>query len=64
MGETPSAKTAGETGDAGSITLEVETDGLRRHVTVTVSPQPTEPDGWAKVVKALSDFVSAHPERF
>ncbi len=63
MGEAPSPKPS-ETGDAGSVTLVVETDGVRRDVTMTASPGPTDADGWAKIVKALSDFVSAHPERF
>lgn len=50
--------------DIDDVEFEIETDGVRREVTVTVSPPPTDPDGWAKVIKALSDFVSAHPERF
>lgn len=57
-------ETASERADVGSFDVVVETDGVQRKVTVTVSPRPTEPDGWAKVVKAMSDFVSDHPERF
>jgi hypothetical protein len=48
----------------GDVSFVVETDGVQREVTITVSPQPVDPDGWAKVVKALYDFVCAHPERF
>jgi hypothetical protein len=64
MAETPSTITASETGDAATFKIVVETEGVQRHVTVTVSPRPTDADGWAEVVTALADLVTAHPERF
>jgi hypothetical protein len=50
--------------DVAALKLVVETEGVRRDVTITVSPRPTEALGWVEVVEALSDLVSAHPERF
>jgi hypothetical protein len=64
MGETASTTPAGEPEDAATLKLTVETEGVQRDVTITVSPRPTDPLGWAEVVRALSDFMAAHPERF
>ena len=50
--------------DTGDVTLEVETEGVRRQVRVTVSPPPADPDGWGKVIRALYDYVREHPEWF
>jgi len=64
MATAPSTITASEVDDAATFKIVVETEGVQRHVTLTVSPRPTDADGWADVVSALSDLVSAHPERF
>ncbi len=64
MDQTPSTITASENDDVATFKVVLETEGVRRNVALTVSPRPTEAPGWAIVVKTLSDFVSAHPERF
>jgi hypothetical protein len=64
MATDPSATTASEMEDVGTLKLVVETEGVRRDVTITVSPRPVDALGWADVIEALSDLVSAHPERF
>ena len=60
----PSPIMASKMVDVAALKLVVETEGVRRQVTVTVSPRPIAPLGWAKVVEAFSGLVSAHPERF
>jgi hypothetical protein len=64
MDKTPATVTASETDDAATFKVVLEIEGVLRNVALTVSPRPTEAEGWAIVVKALSDFMSAHPERF
>jgi hypothetical protein len=64
MAETPSTPATNEADDAAAFKFVVETEGVRRDVTMTVSPRPTSASGWASVVAALNEFVAAHPERF
>jgi len=64
MDRAPSTITASETEDTATFKLVVETEGVERNVAITVSPRPTDTAGWAIVVRALYDFVAAHPERF
>jgi hypothetical protein len=64
MDRTPSTITASKIDDVATFNVVVEIEGVRRDVAMTVSPRPIDADGWASVVKALSDFVAAHPERF
>jgi hypothetical protein len=61
MDETPSTPASD---DAATFKFVVETEGVRRDVTMTVSPRPTSAEGWADVVAALNELVAAHPERF
>jgi hypothetical protein len=64
MPATTSTTTPSSGDDAATYQLVVETDGVRRDVSITVSPRPIDGAGWANVVRALSDYVAAHPERF
>jgi hypothetical protein len=64
MTANPLPPSASEMDDVAALKVVVETEGVQRQVTITVSPRPTDPLGWANVVEALSDLVSAHPERF
>jgi len=60
----PPRTTSSEMDDIAALKVTVETEGIQREVTITVSPRPIDPLGWANVVEALSDLVSEHPERF
>jgi hypothetical protein len=64
MDEIPSTPASSKADDAATFKFVVETEGVRRDVTMTVSPRPTSAEGWADVVAALNDLVAAHPERF
>jgi hypothetical protein len=64
MDPSPSEVTADQVADAADISVTLVTDGVERKVTLRVSPRPTSRSGWAEVVRAMSDFVGEHPERF